>query len=84
MELLTFPDEAVASELIPNFVEARLHTDTKDDRFEDRILELQRDLAGTPALPFYIVLDPSSGEKLATGNYMSKERFIDFLKTARG
>jgi thiol:disulfide interchange protein len=81
MERLTFPAEAVAAELVPHFVEARLHTDGEVNI--DRILELQAELAGTVANPFYVLLDPRSGERLADGAFMAADRFAAFLRGAR-
>ncbi|QDU70093.1 hypothetical protein [Engelhardtia mirabilis] len=81
MEKFTFPSAAVAAELVPNFVEARLHTDGRVNI--DRIQGLQRDLAGTVANPYYVVVDPATGERLGEGPYMSAQKFAQFLQDAR-
>lgn len=62
MEETIFPAPAVARELELGFVEARLHTDGQDNI--ERILELQRELAGVQATPYYLIVDAETGEKL--------------------
>jgi hypothetical protein len=79
MERLTFPSEEVAAELEPYFVEARLHTDDPALDFSG----LQRELGAPFANPFYVLLDPASGERLGDGSYMTRERFAGFLREAR-
>lgn len=62
MEENVFPSQAVAWELKENFIEARLHSD--GDVNIDRILEIQDELAGMRATPYYVIVDPKTGQKL--------------------
>lgn len=51
-----FPAPAVAGELGPNWVEARLHTDGGPRETENR--ELQLELVGKPGNPVYVLQNP--------------------------
>ena len=78
MEEKIFPSAAVAAEL-ERFVEARLHTDGGPRMDENN--DLQKKLAGTVALPGYVIVDPTTGEKLRLRfGFMKAERFIEFLR----
>ncbi len=80
MEEKVFHRPAVAEELA-GFVEARLHTDGRKNIEEIR--RLQRELTKSVANPFYVTIDPSSGEKLEVfprATLFDDQPFIDFLK----
>ena len=81
MEKSVFTAAAVAAELKSNFVEARLHCDGKANI--ERIKELQRELAGTIANPYFVIIDPTNEEKLSEGSFMTTSKFESFLKGAR-
>ena len=79
MEENVFPSPAVARELKENFIEARLHTD--GDTNIDRILDLQQELVGARATPFYVLVDPETGAKLRVQDRpTTPEGFIAFLR----
>ena len=80
MEQSIFFDPAVAGVLEDKFIEARLHTDGTANI--DRILELQAKLTQSVATPFYLVVDPDSGETLSKfeGPTQDPERFAAFLE----
>jgi hypothetical protein len=67
VEGVTFRDPAVATQLKGRFVESRLHMDGQDVvpavRFEQH-LALRDELIGNPAMPYYAILEPKSGEFL--------------------
>jgi hypothetical protein len=71
VEGVTFRDPAVAMELKARFVESRLHMDGGDvvppAQFE-RHIDLQAELIGNPAMPFYAILDPATDEFLFRAN----------------
>ena len=79
MEEGLFRLPAVAGMLEDGFVEARLHTD--GDAHIDRILELQAELTHSIATPFYVVIDPETGEIRGKfpGYTDDEQRFTDFL-----
>jgi thiol:disulfide interchange protein/DsbC/DsbD-like thiol-disulfide interchange protein len=82
MERRVFPSAEVAAQLGPHYVEARLHTDGEVNI--ERILELQQSLAQSIANPFYVLVDPQTGERLATsGSYSRPEVFAAFLSEGR-
>lgn len=67
MEGVTFRDPAVASVLKRHFVESRLHMDGDDvvpSHLMERHRDLQDELIGNPAMPFYAILDPDTDEFL--------------------
>ena len=82
MEEKVFRQPAVAAEL-ENVIEARLHTDGR--RNLDRILALQSELTGVTANPFYVMVDPKSGQVVArfAGATRDEQTFIDFLRSGR-
>jgi len=78
MEENVFPSQAVAWELTKDFVEARLHTDGQTNI--ERIRQLQMELAGVQATPYYVIVDPETGAKLRVQNKPATPgRFRDFL-----
>ena len=82
MEGSIFPRAAVADLLEHGFVEARLHTDGGPAKAANRAR--QAALAGTIALPVYVVLDPASGAELGQLEGATTEaRFVEFLRGAR-
>ena len=62
MEESVFYLPAVAGFLTDSYVEARLHTDGEANIAN--ILELQKDLTKSVAVPFYVVVDPRTGKSL--------------------
>ena len=80
MEEKIFRAPAVAGILEPSYVEARLHADGQ--AFIERIRELQEELAGSRATPYYVIADPATGERLAAfeGFTGDPERFAEFLE----
>ena len=86
VETRIFTRSAVADELENHFIESRLHMDgLKKDDFTD----MQDELVGTVATPSYVVVDPDSGETLATHQLSTtvedvvEKGFLDFLAEAR-
>ena len=79
MEEDAFPAGAVAPILEDSYVEARLHTDGKVNI--DEILELQRELTGSLANPYYVLQDPDSKEVFdKKAGWMPPEDFAKFLR----
>ena len=67
MEGVTFRDPAVATQLKERFVESRLHMDGFDvvpERLFENHVALRDELIGNPAMPYYAILEPKSGEFL--------------------
>lgn len=67
MEGVTFRDPAVAMQLKERFVESRLHMDGFDrvpEVLYEKHLELRDELIGNPAMPYYAIIEPKSGEFL--------------------
>ena len=68
MEGTVFLDPAVAGTMKEHFVESRQHVDTRatltEAQFADNT-KAQEELAGTLAVPYFVVVDPKTGEKLA-------------------
>ena len=81
MENNVFPAPEVSGVLTREFIESRLHTDHPDDALQERNIELQDELQGNRATPYYLVMDPQTGETLATfaGADFRTERFRAFL-----
>lgn len=80
MEEKVFPKPAVAGELKEHYVEARLHTDGGPREAENR--KLQKDIAGSPANPYYVIIDPKTGKVIHKRAGLIREGdFIDFLKS---
>jgi hypothetical protein len=78
MEEKVFPLPAVA-EVLKNMVEARLHTD--GSRNIERIHQLQRDLTGSIANPYYVIVDPTNERKLReSAGASSPGNFANFLR----
>lgn len=71
MEDSVFPSATVAALMQEHLVESRLHTDAQNTLTDAQFAknkELQATIAGTRANPFFVVVDPHSGQKLATFN----------------
>lgn len=67
MEGVTFRDPAVAAALDQSFVESRLHMDGDEvvpPHLMERHRELQEELIGNEAMPYYAILDPKTDEFL--------------------
>ena len=67
MENSIFLSPAVAGLMKRHFVEARLHTDAQNTMTAEQLVEnrrLQSDLSGTKTNPYFVVVDPKTGEKL--------------------
>ncbi len=87
MEETIFPRPAVAGEL-QHFIEARLHSDARDDKLRARIAELIPAIAHGYGQPIYVALDPETGVELGRYEGAALTRgdirdFIAFLKSAR-
>jgi hypothetical protein len=70
MEGKVFPRPAVADLMNEELVEARLHTDVQSTLSEEQFArnrQLQTELAGTKANPYFVIVDPDTGEALASG-----------------
>lgn len=86
MEYNVFPQPAVAGELEPYFVEARLHSDAHDPVQRKRIATLIEEVAQSSAQPIYVVIDPTTGRELgrrAGATLKDISPFIEFLQQAR-
>ena len=80
MEARVFPHPAVAPALAERFERARLYTDAQPDG--PAFQEVQQEMAGTVAMPTYVVLSPE-GEVLGVWSGMaSPDEFAAFLRTA--
>ncbi|MEO7539303.1 MAG: hypothetical protein ABIV21_04710, partial [Pyrinomonadaceae bacterium] len=68
---------------LSKFVRARLYTDREGEIFE-RHQQMEQDMFGTVALPFYAVVD-ADGKIVASfpGLTRNAEEFIDFLRNAQ-
>jgi thiol:disulfide interchange protein len=80
MEANMFPLPAVHAEL-GKYVRLQLYTDGEGKQYEDN-QQYQKDVYGTVALPFYVILDPD-GKTLATfpGLTRKPEEFLRFLRS---
>ena len=67
MEDNIFLEQAVASLMKQHLVEARLHTDSQkhltDEQFANN-REAQAELAGVKTNPYFVMVDPTTGEKV--------------------
>ena len=79
-EGLFLESKQIANSLKNDVVEARLHTDRDAGPELDRILQLQKTLAGSKALPTFVLIDVDSEEILAKaiGN-KDEAQFLKFL-----
>lgn len=88
MEEQIFPDPAVAGILTSDYVEARIHTDHPDKGEAQRALQMN--MVGLVAAPYYVVIDPATGMKLAEhklegvadGWDKIRDKFAAFLESA--
>ena len=89
MENTIFLRPAVAGIMKQHFVEARHHTDIQNTLTSEQLVEnrrLQAKWAGTSANPYFVVMDPKTGEELGEhslsgmGSDAWEEAWIDFLK----
>ncbi|MCA8976753.1 MAG: hypothetical protein KDC98_18670 [Planctomycetes bacterium] len=67
MEGSIFPKSAVADLMKPNLVEARIHTDTMNTLTEEQFAAnsaARDELAGNFTMPYFVVVDPHTGDKL--------------------
>ena len=82
MEKKVFPDPAVAEVLKDKFIEARIHTDHKEQGEANRALQLE--MTSSVAQPIYLLLDPKDGEvhgRLDGATLGDNQPFIDFLES---
>jgi hypothetical protein len=84
MERKVFPSPRIAKLLESRFLEARLHNDGDDDAVVERVERLQNELAGTVALPTYVIQDPSTKRVLVAphSGLTSEAKFKKFLESA--
>jgi thiol:disulfide interchange protein DsbD len=84
MEGKVFPSPRIAKLLQDRFIEARLHTDGDDEAVVERIEKLQTELAGTVALPTYVIQDPATKRVLVapTSGLTSESTFQEYLESA--
>ena len=89
MEDTVFPSAAVAELMKEHFVEGRVHTDTQntltDEQFA-RNREVQAEVAGTKANPYFVMIDPATGKKIGehalSGGFTAWEQnWIDWLSS---
>ncbi len=82
MEANVFPKKEVEAEMA-KFVLSRLHTDGDGEIYE-RHQQMEQDLLGTVALPYYAVVSPD-GKVVASfpGLTRNTAEFVDFLKKAQ-
>ena len=79
MEANMFPRPDVARELA-RFVRVRLYTDGRGDLYR-RFRQMEQEMFGTVALPYYAVLAPDGQPMLAFGGLTrNPEEFIAFLR----
>jgi len=85
MEEKIFRLPAVGGLLKKDYVEARLHNDDhKNPELIEKITRLQDELVKNRATPYYLILEPESGKKLAVhpGPDLSGDNFLRFLQKA--
>lgn len=88
MEEQVFLSPAVAALMNKHLVESRLHTDSQNTLTDEQFAknkQLQSEIAGTIANPFFVVVDPDSGKKLGvfklSGDYTSwKDKWFRFVQ----
>lgn len=81
MEVSIFPQPAVRAEK-SKFVEARLHSDTKEPELHKRIAGLIETVAKSTAQPIYVAMSPSTETELGRFNGAAiggSEPFVEFL-----
>jgi thiol:disulfide interchange protein DsbD len=79
MEANMFPRPEVAREL-DKFVRVRLYTDGRGEMFQ-RFQQMEQDIFGTVALPFYAILTPNGTPRVAFGGLTrSPEEYLAFLR----
>lgn len=84
MEVVVF-DRPEIRTLRAGYVEARLHLDAQDDAARASAAQKVEAIAGTSAVPMYVVLDSASGEEIsrfAGASLNEPERFAAFLEGA--
>lgn len=90
MENNIFLRPAVAGLLAKGFVESRHHVDLQSTLTKEQFVanrKLRDEIAGTAAMPYFVIVDPQTGEKLGEGTGPKgntgdalEENFIAFLK----
>lgn len=83
MENKIFRLPTVGGVLQEEFVEARLHNDDhKNPEVIEYVNKLQDELAKTRGTPYYIVVDPKTGQKLGVFPKpdLGGEQFLHFLQ----
>ena len=79
MEANMFPRPEVAREL-SRFVRVRLYTDGRGELYR-RQQQMEQDMFGTVALPYYAIVTPDGTPRVAFGGLTrSAEEFIAFLR----
>jgi len=95
MEERVFLSPAVAALMKKHLVESRLHTDSQNTLTDEQFAEnkrLQAEYAGEITNPFFVIVDPKTGEKLEvfrlSGDYTSWlgkwQRFVEKLAAKHG
>ena len=82
MEVSIFPSAAVREQKV-KFIEARLHSDTKDPKLHERIAGLIATVAKNKAQPIYVVLDPQTEKEINRFNGATlgnPDQFAGFLR----
>lgn len=81
MEVSIFPKPEVRA-LKQRWVEARLHSDADDLALRERIAGLIETLAGSPAQPIYVAVDPATEEEINRfkgGTIKDWSPFVEFM-----
>jgi hypothetical protein len=81
MEVSIFPADSVRAQKV-KFIEARLHSDTKDAILRKRIAGLIETVARSKAQPIYVAMDPSTELERDRFNGMvlnGPDEFAEFL-----
>lgn len=68
MEDKVFPSPAVAGLMKQFVVEGRVHTDAQNTLTDDQFAtnrKVQAEVAGTKANPYFVIVDPKTGKKIA-------------------
>lgn len=85
MEVKIFHLPTVGGLLRRGYVEARLHNDDhQHPEVVERVKQLQKELAGSSATPYYLILDPATRAKLGVfeGPDLRGGDFERFLRRA--